>query len=149
MAGSYLYSNKSANQEVEKQMEIIRKTISREIPGVLSIVLTGGYAYGDGGSVVSGRTAVPVNDYDLYVVCKNAPGQEETERVQDLCCKRVQEHIRELIKKESRFPGFAMKELQKLSDTMNIDIRCVTRKAIKGFPPMLRFYDLKQGGRTI
>jgi hypothetical protein len=146
---SYISSNKKANAEVENHMGIIKDTVLKEIPDTLSIIITGGYAYGDGGSVISGDFSVPVNDYDLYVVSRKALPERDVKRIETLCCERIKQHLRALLKKKSSFSGFSRKDLSELIEGMKVDIRCVTKEALLKFPPMLRFYDMKRSGRTI
>ncbi|MBT3404860.1 hypothetical protein HN832_01985 [archaeon] len=138
----YTFS-KEADKKVAEDLEIIIKEIRNRVPKVLSIILTGGFARGEGPIKKVGQKFIPYNDYDLQIISLQKVSKEE---------------IDDIATKISKVLGYGgIKEIfypfkktnQKMAKSFYIDLKCDTPADLKKFLPRLRNYELKYASKII
>jgi hypothetical protein len=69
--GTYtIYDNPRIDQQIESRVNEVVGTITRSLPEIDSIILTGGFGKGEGSVKISGEIITPLRDFDLVVVLK-------------------------------------------------------------------------------
>ena len=83
--GTYtIYDDPRVDQQIESRVNEVVDILTRNLPGVDSIILTGGFGKGEGSVRISGETITPLRDFDLVVVLKRAVPWNRVRKVQKL-----------------------------------------------------------------
>jgi hypothetical protein len=128
---------KSADELVEKYLDIILKEIKENCPGLKAIILAGGYGRGEGAvEFVKGKPRL-LNDLDMYLISEKQLSDSFLEELGQRCSKKIgkggQEYP-ENYEAEFDFDTF-----------FNVDLRALTLKRLKHLPPIVRYYEMKNG----
>lgn len=67
----FTYAGKYADRKIQDYLEIIKKEIVKNVPGVKSIILGGGFGRGEGSVEFLGKKVMPLNDFNIFVVRDN------------------------------------------------------------------------------
>ncbi|MCK4647419.1 hypothetical protein KAT24_00640 [Candidatus Pacearchaeota archaeon] len=135
----YTKSNK-ADKIVEKDLEIIKKIIVKELKPI-SIILFGGFGRGEGSFEVIGNKISPLNDYDMYVVTKKKISEERLEEVGLECSNAIGKGGREFVEK--------FREVYDKNKFFHVDLRWLNYSRLGKLKRINRTYELKYGSTII
>ena len=108
---------------ITADLERATEAIRRGLPGCTSILLTGGFARGEGGVLIANDRIQPLNDYDFVVVLPDPPPPATLRPLRDVVSALV------------RVP--------------HVDILPFAAATLGELPPHQFNYDLKHGGRVL
>lgn len=125
------------DEVIGNHMKIICDEVLSNISGVRSIVLTGGFAKGEGGVRVfpKGREVFPVNDYDIYVITDQPVPLKTLIKASERAVQRMGAPVFSL------FSG--------VTHSFYVDLRCLQTSKLKYLPPVIRYFELKHVGRVL
>jgi hypothetical protein len=131
-----------ANKKIERDVILICGEIRKRIPNVLSIMMTGGFARGEGSVKIKNGKIFPYNDYDIQVI--------SSEKIE----KDVVDKISIDISKELGYKGIInfypfKKEEQKMKGNFYIDLKCDAVSELKKLLPRIRTYELKNDSKIL
>jgi hypothetical protein len=129
------YSN--ADKEVKKHMEIIVTEVKKVIPDVVSVMVIGGLARGEGSFLIENKKVMPLNDYDIYVITNKKINFE--------ILKTVSENASKRINKETNFSFSQSSNLMEFY----VDLRNMTLDEIQKVEPMLKYFEIRKSARVI
>jgi len=137
----YTKSSK-ANRKIERDVILICEKIRKRIPNVLSIMMTGGFARGEGSVKIENGKIFPYNDYDIQVI--------SSEKIE----KDMVDKISIEISKELGYKGIVnfypfKKEEQKMKENFYIDLKCDALSELKKLLPRIRTYELKNNSKIL
>ena len=129
--------SKQADKKINSDMKKIVREIEKRIPSAISIILTGGFARGEGPVKKVGEKFIPYNDYDIQVVAGKKISKEKIDEIAtDISKKLGYGGIKEI------FYPFK-KENQKMGNNFYVDLKCDTPDDLKKLLPRIRTYELK------
>ena len=135
--------SKKADEKVEQDMNFICEEIKKKIPNVLSIILTGSFARGEGPVKRINGKFYPYNDYDIQLISQKKLKKEEIDAIAtDISKKLGYGGIKDL------FYPF-QKENQKLNQNFYIDLKCYTPGELKTLLPRIRTYELRNDSKIL
>tara|TARA_Y100000294_G_C8537963_1_gene329903 strand:+ start:121 stop:1449 length:1329 start_codon:yes stop_codon:yes gene_type:complete len=122
---------------IEEHMKVICDEVKTSIPQVRSIVLTGGFAKGEGSTIIypNNRQVFPVNDYDIYAITDNPIPLNTLVNLSKKITQRI------------GAPSFSL--FSGSDHSFYVDLRCLTVDRLKHLPPLIRYFELRNTGRTI
>lgn len=83
--GTYtIYDDPRVDQQIESRVNEVVGTLTRNLPEIDSIILTGGFGKGEGSVKISGGTITPLRDFDLVVVLKKVVPRNKVRKVRKL-----------------------------------------------------------------
>jgi len=127
----------NADNLVQDYLDIILKEIKENCPGLKSIILAGGYGRGEGAVEFVSRKPRLLNDLDLYLITEKQLSDEFLENLGKRCSKLIGKGGLEYPENYSAKFDF---------DTFfNVDLRCITLKKLNHLPPIVRYYEMKNG----
>jgi len=135
-------SSKKADKKIEQDMRTISIEILKKIKKVESIILTGGFARGEGAVKIEKGKIFPYNDYDIQVIAREKISKEEIDKISTEISRKL--GYRGII----NFYPFK-KESQKAKENFYIDLKCNTPKDLKKMLPRIRTYELKNYSRVL
>lgn len=134
---------KKANLKIHQDMEFIIKEIKERIPSTISIILTGGFARGEGPVKIIKNKIIPYNDYDIQIIAKKKISKQKTDQIAtEISEKLGYGQITKI------FYPFK-KENQRLLQSFYIDLKCDTQKELTKLLPRIRTYELKNNSKII
>jgi hypothetical protein len=125
------------DKEVKKHMEIIIEEVKKIIPDVVSIMVIGGLARGEGSFIVEKKEITPLNDYDIYLITKK--------KIDFDTLKLISENASKKINKKT---NFSFSESSSLME-FYVDLRNMTVKEIKKVEPMLKYFEIRESAKVI
>ena len=125
------------DEVIGNHMEIICDEVLSSISGVKAIVLTGGFAKGEGGVRVfpKGREVFPVNDYDIYVITDRSIPLKTLIKASERAVQRIGAPVFSL------FSG--------ATHSFYVDLRCLQTSKLRYLPPVIRYFELKHVGKVL
>ena len=75
---------KKANPQIQKYLQVIVDTIVSQIPQTQSIILAGGFGRGEGSVIIKNKQAIPLNDFDIYIITNQAIDEHHLNHVANL-----------------------------------------------------------------
>ncbi|MEW6063431.1 MAG: hypothetical protein AB1571_03645 [Nanoarchaeota archaeon] len=134
----YTQDSTKVNNEINKHIKIIVKEVKKELKdNLISLVLAGGLARGEGSIEVIKERIIPINDYDVYAITKKPVSSEILNKISINATKRF---------------GFKSNFSFTISDhRMNfyVDLRNLTINSLKKVEPMVKYYEIKHSGKII
>jgi len=127
--------SEQADKKIQKDMDIIVKELGK-IPGVLSIVLTGGFSRGEGPVKKVDGEFYPYNDYDIQVIAKKGLSKAEVDRISIEISNKLG------YKGIGYFYNFK-KEEQRFDDNFYIDLKWDKVSDLRKMLPRIRNYELR------
>lgn len=126
--------SKKADKKVEQDLEIIQKIILKNL-NPISILLFGGFGKGEGSFEIKNNQAVPLNDYDLYIITKKKLADEYLEKLSLACSKAINKGGLDFVE----FPD------QKYNPDkfFHVDLRCIPYNKLQKLLPTQRTFELK------
>lgn len=128
--------SKGGDAKIEKDMKIICRELNSRISGVISIILTGGFARGEGSVRKVGKKIYPYNDYDIQVVCSKKISKGEIDKISVEVSRKL--GYRGIV---NFYP--LRKEEQKMKENFYIDLKVDSVSDLKKMLPRIRTYELK------
>lgn len=126
---------------LQEKLDIIVGEIKRNVKGLRSIILIGGYARGEGAIDLSQGQPDLYNDFDIYIV---------TDRyIQDSFLEKLAEQCSKLIGKGGLAHPEAFEQRYKADKFFHVDIRCLIKKEIKNLLPTIRYYEMKHTAKLL
>lgn len=129
------YPGEKVDEFIESQLEMICTNIIKRIEGIKSIVLSGGFGRGEGSVLVKNGRIYPLNDYDIYII--------SDKKIPENVLFELQKESSRLIKKGGIPYEFMYNKDYSLEADFYVDLKSVTSKGLKNFPPLIRYYELK------
>ena len=134
---------KQADSKIASDMETICQEIKKQIPSVISVILTGGFSRGEGPVKKINGKFIPYNDYDIQVITREKISKKRTDFIAgDISKKLGYGSITNI------FYPFK-KENQKLQQSFYIDLKCDTPTDLKKLLPRIRTYELKNDSKIL
>lgn len=136
--GKFTVYGKEVDDVIEGHMNILRNEIVAAIQdNLISIVLTGGFARGEGSVEIKNGNIEPVNDYDLFVITKKT--------VPDTLLSDISLRATQKMDIKTNF------SFTKSNYTINfyVDLRNMTLDEFKKVIPLLKYYEIKHSGLVI
>lgn len=140
--GKYAILGEEADRKIEEKLKVVINSIRKEIPSVLSIVLSGSFGYGQGSARIENNRVYPFNDFDIYVIIGKKVGKD---LINDIAAKIAEKLNLEGI---NYFYHFS-KEEQKYKDNFYIDLKIYSLKQWRNLAPRLRYYRLKENSQVL
>ncbi|MFQ5710323.1 MAG: hypothetical protein ACE5GD_00945 [Candidatus Geothermarchaeales archaeon] len=128
---------KWVDEVIEGHMKIICDEVLSSIPGVRSLVLTGGFAKGEGSAVIypNKHQVFPVNDYDFYLITDHPIPLNTLVRTSKRATIRI------------GAPPFSL--FSSTDHSFFVDLRCLPVGKLRHLPPLIRYLELKHVGRVL
>ncbi|MEK6820437.1 MAG: hypothetical protein AABX71_01880 [Nanoarchaeota archaeon] len=133
-------ASKKADEQIEKELKIIKKIIIDELNPV-SIILFGGFGRGEGSFEIVERKVKILNDYDLYVVSNGKIPNCVLDKVGRKCSRAI-----------GKGGGEFVEEFWKIYDKnryFHVDLRGLRYSELGKLKRTNRTYELKYGSRII
>jgi len=127
---------KQADKIVQDKLDLIIPHIMKNIPGVLSLILFGGYGRGEGAYEKVSNKIRLVNDFDMYVICEKQVDDSILNKVAHECSKMIGAGGME-------WPDF-FEEGYDFNKFFHVDIHCLSLRRLKYLPPLSRYVDIKK-----
>jgi len=128
--------SKITDKVIQEKLNVIVPYIMKNIPGVLSLILFGGYGRGEGAyEVINGKIRL-VNDFDMYVICEKQVNDSILNKVAHECSKLIGVGGKE-------WPDY-FEEGYDFNKFFHVDIHCLSLRRLKYLPPMSRYIDIKK-----
>ena len=127
-------TSKKADERVEKDVEIIKKIILKEI-NPISIIFFGGFGHGNGSFTEVDGKITPLNDYDMYLITKKRVSNEILEKLGEKCSKAIGRGGLEIVENFD-------KEYNE-NDFFHVDLHCIPYKDLSKLYPTQRTFDLR------
>lgn len=139
---AYTKQGKKADICIQKYLDVTVSDIINAVPDVISIILMGGYGRGEGAVLKVGKTYMPVNDFDIYIITKK------------LLPDKFLEDLATDISKKFGWGGKAHAEAFETArydfkKFLHIDIRCLEEGKLKYLPPTVRYFEMKYASRVL
>jgi predicted nucleotidyltransferase len=134
--------SREANKKIQEDINLICNEINLRISGVISIILTGGFARGEGAAKKINGKFFPYNDYDIQIVSKEKVDKEKVDEISTEISRKLG------YKGIINFYPFK-KENQKMSDNFYIDLKCNTLGNLKKMLPRIRTVELKNNSMLL
>lgn len=132
----------NVDKEITRQLDLVCKQILEDIPAAKSIILTGGFARGEGAVKIKGREVYPFNDYDITVVAESPMSKERIDEVAVNAAGKLG------LRGIEYFYAFK-KDEQELEKNFYIDLKVVTPRELMKMPPRIRNYELRNHGLVL
>ncbi|MBI2630421.1 hypothetical protein HYW76_04945 [Candidatus Pacearchaeota archaeon] len=129
-------SSPEGDKKVEKDMREICSEINKKIKGVKTIILTGGFARGEGPVKIVGKKIYPYNDYDIQVISEEKISKEQVDKISDEISKKLG------YRGIGTFYPFIKKE-QSAKNNFYVDLKCDREEELKKLLPRIRTYELR------
>jgi predicted nucleotidyltransferase len=133
-------TSKKADKVVEKDLEKIKKIVIREFKPI-SVILFGGFGRGEGTYEIIKGNAVPLNDYDLYIVTKKKIPEKKLEEIGKKCSKAIGKGGEEFVEK--------YRETYDKDKYFHVDLRWLDYNKLGEMKKVNRTYELKHASRVI
>lgn len=140
--GEFTVQSKKVDKAVKKQLDVICKELLLRIKGIKSIILTGGFAIGEGPVKVIKSKIYPYNDYDICIITNKKINSNKIDAIASQIMNKFG------LKGINYFYSFK-KEEQTLKDSFYVDLKCYTIKELRNFLPRLRYYSLKNSSKGL
>lgn len=133
--GKYtVYDQPRVDGHIQEHLDIAVEELAK-LPGVISIMLTGGFGRGEGSVSLEDQKSMPVNDYDVYIIVKE---------------KISEELINETAKKVEARAGSRGYSLYEHSEKdFYFDIRQMAFDKLEKLPNLIKYYELKHGSHVL
>jgi len=126
--------DREADKKVEEDIKILTGIILQKITPK-AIVMFGGFGHGGGSFRKIGKKIVPLNDYDMYIITGNLPGNETIKELEVECSNAIKRGGKEIV---SNF-----NEQYNINDFFHVDLHFVDYKKLGKLYPTQRTYDLR------
>lgn len=136
----YTQFSRVADNVIEGHLNIICGEIEKRIPGVVSIILMGGFAKGEGSVKAVGKKIEPLNDYDLYVITERRVADSLVEETANACAQRIG---------KAGIPFDKFDVFYKFDKNFFVDLHTLTLNSLPKLPPLVRYYELRNCGLTL
>jgi hypothetical protein len=126
--------SKEADEKIEKDMNIIKEIILKEI-NPISIIVFGGFGHGGGSFKKINGKILPLNDYDLYLITKKQVINEKLEELGKKCSEAIGRGGIEFVE-----------DFENIYDEkkfFHVDLHCIKEKNLSKLYPTQRTFDLK------
>lgn len=139
---NYTLLGEKINNQIQEYIDIVVIEITKEISGVKSIILGGGFGRGEGSVEVINGKAEPLNDFDMFVITEKKVPEKILNEIANRAISKI---------KISRHTSTNFYEFNReiAANTFYIDLKLLTIKELSKLPPMIRYYELKNAGQTI
>lgn len=128
-------------QFLQKKLDIIVQEIRKNIQGLKSIILIGGYARGEGAIDFSRGKTDLYNDFDIYII---------TDRyVEDSFLEKLALRCSKLIGKGGLAHPEAFEQRYDANKFFHVDIRCLVKRNLKNLLPTIRYYEMKRTAKVL
>jgi hypothetical protein len=135
--GEYSKYGEIADKEVKKHMEILIEEVKKVIPDVVSIMVIGGLARGEGSFIVEGKNITPLNDYDVYLITKKKVDFDTLKIISERASKKINQNTNFSFSKSSSLMEFY------------VDLRNMTVEEIKKVEPMIKYFEIRESAKVI
>jgi hypothetical protein len=130
----YTHRSAAVNARIEADLQQVVQVVRQQTPDLVSVVLMGGFAKGEGSVKVSNKKITPLNDYDIYFITQLPKTEAEINKINLLCNQAIK-------KKGQPFHGFEI--FYDFETSFFIDLHHLTTDALSQLYPMIRTYDLR------
>jgi len=132
------------DKKVEQDMKIICQEILEKIgrENVYSILLTGGFARGEGAIKIEKEKIFPYNDYDIQIISEKEIPKNEIDKISGEISEKLG------YRGIGNFYPFK-KENQKAKENFYLDLKCNTREDLKKMLPRIRTYELRNESKIL
>jgi hypothetical protein len=133
----YVYfQNDSVNEQIDSQLKRISMEILKNIPGVISIIIAGGFGKGEGSVKITSEGRVEcLRDFDIVVIVDHKPSSAAISRLED--------HMYKSIGMENPRVSGVFERAQ----SFVVDLRFWNRNEL--IYPDIYFYDLKSASQIL
>lgn len=130
------YDEEWVNHEIQLQLDVITGIIRKLVypSNLRSIILSGGFARGEGSVIIEGKKVTPLKDYDIFTIVKVKPPNETIKLIHDECYKAL--NMNSSKNRDFKFSDFV------------IDINFTTEKRLILRPDIFT-YELKTTGKVL
>ncbi|MFH1839877.1 MAG: hypothetical protein ABH849_01890 [Nanoarchaeota archaeon] len=129
------YKEPFVDKAIQKQIDLGVSEMS-QLPGVISIMLIGGFGRAEGSVRIEKEKVTPVNDYDLYIITQ----------------KQIKEEILNTLAKkiEKKLGSKGCYSLYEHSEKdFYFDIHAIPIKQLKKLPNLIKYYEIKHSSLVI
>jgi len=126
---------------LHEKLDIVVQEIRKNIQGLRSVMIIGGYARGEGAIDFSGGEPELYNDFDIYIVADRCVKDGFLEKLALQCSK--------LIGKGGLAHPEAFEQRYDRNKFFHVDIRCLAKKNLKNLLPTIRYYEMKRTAKVL
>lgn len=137
----YTVLGSEVNDKIQDIVDIAVDEIRKNVPGVLSIILGGGFGKGEGSVEVKDGEVIPVNDFDAYIITEDKVDDRLLNDTANKATARLN-----LKNKGLEFYEFNRKLY---ANTFYLDLKAIPVYKLKDLPPMTRYYELKNASSVV
>jgi len=132
------------DKKVEQDMKIICQEILEKISreNVYSILLTGGFARGEGAIKIEKEKIFPYNDYDIQIISEKETSKNEIDKISGEISEKLG------YRGIGNFYPFK-KENQKAKENFYLDLKCNSKESLKKMLPRIRTYELRNESKIL
>lgn len=130
----YTQHSLAANKKIEKDLKLICRKIKENVPDLVSIILTGGFAKGEGSVKLEGGKIFPFNDYDIYFITQNPKKEAEIHQLTKIC--------NTVLGKEGQ-PFYGFDIFHDFRKKFFVDLHHLPLSKLSQLPPIIRYYELR------
>lgn len=126
---------------MQEKLDIVIQEIRKNVHGLRSIILIGGYARGEGAIDFSRGVPDLYNDFDIYII---------TDRyIKDAFLEKLALQCSKLIGKGGLAHPEAFEQRYDANKFFHVDIRCLVKKRLKNLLPTIRCYEMKRTAKVL
>ncbi len=130
----------NADREIGRHLDIICGEINREIGDVVSIVLMGGFAKGEGSVKLVNKRAMPLNDYDFYIITERKIGEKTLNLLEERCNRKIG---------KEGVPPDRFEIFYNFDRNFFVELHNMTVGGLNRALPLIRYLDLRNYGKTL
>ncbi|MCK9596940.1 hypothetical protein M0R19_07155 [Candidatus Pacearchaeota archaeon] len=127
-------TSKEADKKIEKDTEIIKKIILREL-SPKAIIFFGGFGHGEGSFIKNGKKITSLNDYDLYIITKNKIDNKKLEDLGRECSYALGRGGLEFVEE--------FNQIYDENNFFHVDLHSIAEKNLSKLYDTQRTFDLK------
>jgi len=132
----FINQDGEANLQIRKYLELTVSYFLKELPGIRSILLAGGFGRGEGSVVINkDNQVIPQNDFELFLITEQ-PVEEEL-------INKLANDVSQKFNIGQVGADFYNFEREIYANTFYLDVKVIPRKKLPSLLPMFRYYELK------
>ncbi len=137
----YTILGSEVNDQIQNIVDVMVDEVRKNVPGVLSIILGGGFGKGEGSVQIKEGKVIPVNDFDAYIITE---GPVDDKLLNDVANKATAR-----LTLENKGLEFYEFDRKKYADTFYLDLKAIPVYKLKDLPPMTRYFEIKNASSVV